>query len=595
MGRFGAVVDPLTGLRIDDEEDEDDAAKGRRATKAEKPRRRKGRPNDAADADGGRAGKPGASEQKPRGHHERGGVSSDDDARGGGDAEEEGARMGGKGKARDKHHKKTSHAPRPGQIGFEGLDDGGRSQSLYKGMSRGAVKKALERDAAEATRAAVPPPLEAPEVTTPVFDACAHLTKVTETARESTLFRAWAAGDAAALACAPVGAVVNVTCDVEALDPAYGALAYRAWERLFGDDEGDAGNGTAGNEKGTAGASRGSRNVDAARAPVDSEFPAETSTAPRDDGAALVVDAAADATAADFVPHREHVYHAFGVHPSRAAEVDAAASAARVARFARETRAVAVGVCGCDFRRADEDARRAQLEVLAGCMAVARGEVDASGADDVEALQRAAALEDDETNGAFGKEPTRRARDGDDGAFVAPATPATPLAVLLVSLGGADADDALFAAFLTHRDVCVAAGASAVPAVFLDPSPRLAAAALAQTPDALVSVSGAVTHAKNKELLEVAFDVPLDRIALASEAPGKIPTQLVGRLLGKAKSASRHSKERGRGPAREWSHPASLAFAAEKVAEVKGRGVTAEDVVAAAARNARRAFLGRRE
>lgn len=215
--------------------------------------------------------------------------------------------------------------------------------------------------------------------------------------------------------------------------------------------------------------------------------------------------------------------------------------------------------------------------------------------DDVEALQRAAALEDDETNGAFGKEPTRRARDGDDGAFVAPATPATPLAVLLVSLGGADADDALFAAFLTHRDVCVAAGASAVPAVFLDPSPRLAAAALAQTPDALVSVSGAVTHAKNKELLEVAFDVPLDRIALASEAPGKIPTQLVGRLLGKAKSASRHSKERGRGPAREWSHPASLAFAAEKVAEVKGRGVTAEDVVAAAARNARRAFLGRRE
>jgi len=114
-----------------------------------------------------------------------------------------------------------------------------------------------------------------------------------------------------------------------------------------------------------------------------------------------------------------------------------------------------------------------------------------------------------------------------------------------------------------------------------------------------------VTHAKNVALLEVAFDVPLDRIALASEAPGKIPTQLVGRL---GKSASRNSKGTktrewskarggggGRGPAREWSHPASLAFAAEKVAEVKGRGVTAEDVVAAAARNARRAFLGRRE
>lgn len=589
MGRSGAVVDPLTGLRIDDDEDEDDAAKGRRATKAEKPRRRKGRPNDAADADGGRAGKPDASEPKPRGRHERGGVSSDDDARGGGDAEEEGARMGGKGKARDKHHKKASHAPRPGQIGFEGLDDGGRSQSLYKGMSRGAVKKALERDAAEAARAAVPPPLEAPEVTTPVFDACAHLARVTETARESTLFRAWAAGDSAALACAPVGAVVNVTCDVEALDPAYGAPAYRAWERLFGDDEGDAGT--------TAGAFREPRvsdDVDAARAPVDPDFPeetSETSTTPRGDGAAHTADDRD--RGANFAPQRENVYHAFGVHPSRAAEVDAAASAARVARFARETRAVAVGVCGCDFRRADEDARRAQLEVLAGCMAVARGEVDA--ADDET---------DDETNGARGKEP-RSANDRDDRDGVAPVTPATPLAVLLVSLGGADADDALFAAFLTHRDVCVAAGASAVPAVFLDPSPRLAAAALARTPDALVSVSGAVTHAKNVALLEVAFDVPLDRIALASEAPGKIPTQLVGRLRKSASRNSRGTKTRewskarggggGRGPAREWSHPASLAFAAEKVAEVKGRGVTAEDVVAAAARNARRAFLGRRE
>ena len=166
MGPPGGVVDPLTGLRIDDDEDEDDAAKGRRSAKAEKPRRRKGKPSDAADAGGGHAGKPDASKPKPRGRQKRGGASSDDDERGSGDAEEEGARRGGKGKARDKHHK--SHAPRPGQIGFEGLDDGGRSQSLYKGMSRGAVKKALERDAAEATRAAVPPPLEAPEVTTPV-------------------------------------------------------------------------------------------------------------------------------------------------------------------------------------------------------------------------------------------------------------------------------------------------------------------------------------------------------------------------------------------------------------------------------------------
>ena len=537
MGPPGGVVDPLTGLRIYDDEDEDDAAKGRRSAKAEKPRRRKGKPSDAADAGGGHAGKPDASKPKPRGRQKRGGASSDDDERGSGDAEEEGTRRGGKGKARDKHHK--SHAPRPGQIGFEGLDDGGRSQSLYKGMSRGAVKKALERVAAEATRAAAPLPLEAPEVTTPIFDACAHLARVAETARESNLSRAWAAGDPAALACAPVGAVVNVTCDVEALDPAYGASAYRAWERLFG-DEGE------------------------------------------------------DGTPAGVPFRREDVYHAFGVHPSRAAETDAAALVARVARFSRETRAVAVGVCGCDFRSADEDARSAQLEVLAGCMAVARGEVDAAGTDDRETTERRAfsTSDENENENENASEETQKngrvaPRDG------APATPATPLAVLLVSLGGDDADDAVVAAFAKHRETCVAAGASTVPAVFLDPSPRLASAALATFPDALVSVSGAVTHAKNVSLLEVAFDVPLDRIALASEAPGKMPTQLVGR---QRRAAAVGGKPRcgggGGAHAREWSHPASLAFAAEKVAQVKGRGIAAEEVVAAAARNARRAFLG---
>ena len=528
MAPPGGVVDPLTGLRIDDDEDEDDAAKGRRAAKAEKPRRRKGKPSDAADAFGGPFGKPDASKPRPRGRQKRGGASSgDDEALMSGDAEEERALRGGKGKARDKHH--NSHAPRPGQIGFEGLDDGGRSQSLYKGMSRGAVKKALERDAAEKTRAAAPLPLEAPEVTTPIFDACAHLARLAETARASNLSNAWSTGDLAALSCAPVGAVVNATCDVEALDPAYGASAYRAWERLFGDEGEDE------NEKGKE-----------ERRP----------TRP---------------------PKREDVYHAFGIHPSRAAEIDSTALVARLARFVWETNAVAVGVVGCDFRSADEDARTAQLEVLAGCMAVARGEAEKAGSDDAADENENAEKEEKKTNGN-GRVSTRARQS------LAPATPATPLVLLLASFGGDDADDAVFSAFAKHRETCVAAGASRVPAVFLDPSPRLASAALATFPDALVSVSGAVTHAKNVSLLEVAFDTPLDRIALASEAPGKMPTQLVGR--------HRRGGGGGGAHAREWSHPASLAFAAEKVAEVKGRGITAEEVVAAAARNARRAFLG---
>ena len=526
MAPPGGVVDPLTGLRIDDDDEEDDAAKGRRAAKAEKPRRRKGKPSDAADAGGGPFGKPDASKPRPRSRQKRGGASSDDDEFRSGDAEEEGKRRGGKGKARDKHH--NSHAPRPGQIGFEGLDDGGRSQSLYKGMSRGAVKKALERDAAEKTRASAPPPLEAPEVTTPIFDACAHLARLAETARASNLSNAWSTGDLAALACAPVGAVVNVTCDVEALDPAYGASAYRAWERLFGDEGEDD---------------------DAIKGTTQRH---EKATRP---------------------PKREDVYHAFGIHPSRAAEIDATALVKRVARFVWETNAVAVGVVGCDFQSADEDARTTQLEVLAGCMAVARGEAEKAGTDETENADE----EEKKTNGN-GRVSTRAPES------LAPATPATPLVLLLASLGGDDADDAVLAAFAKHRETCVAAGASKIPAVFLDPSPRLASAALATFPDALVSVSGAVTHAKNVSLLEVAFDTPLDRIALASEAPGKMPTQLVGR--------HRRGGGGGGAHAREWSHPASLAFAAEKVAEVKGRGITAEEVVAAAARNARRAFLG---
>jgi hypothetical protein len=208
-------------------------------------------------------------------------------------------------------------------------------------------------------------------------------------------------------------------------------------------------------------------------------------------------------------------------------------------------------------------------------MAVARGEAEKAGTDENENAEK----EDKKTNGNGNGRVSTRARQS-----LAPATPATPLVLLLASLGGDDADDAVFLAFAKHRETCVAAGASKIPAVFLDPSPRLASAALATFPDALVSVSGAVTHAKNVSLLEVAFDTPLDRIALASEAPGKMPTQLVGR--------HRRGGGGGGAHAREWSHPASLAFAAEKVAEVKGRGITAEEVVAAAARNARRAFLG---
>ena len=92
----------------------------------------------------------------------------------------------------------SRHAPRPGEVGFEGLDDGGRSQSMYKGMSRVAVKRLLERKAAEAAGnpARGPPPLEVPAVTAGIFDACAHLHLVARRACDAarvphTLDDAW--------------------------------------------------------------------------------------------------------------------------------------------------------------------------------------------------------------------------------------------------------------------------------------------------------------------------------------------------------------------------------------------------------------------
>ena len=117
--------------------------------------------------------------------------------------------------------------------------------------------------------------------------------------------------------------------------------------------------------------------------------------------------------------------------------------------------------------------------------------------------------------------------------------------------------------------------ATRVPAFLIDASPDLALAALAALPDALLAFTGAVTFSKSKRLHETAFDCPMDRVALASECPEKVPAELAGR---------------GARGAPEWSHPATLAFAAARVAAVKGRGITADEVVAAAARNAARAF-----
>ena len=128
-----------------------------------------------------------------------------------------------------------------------------------------------------------------------------------------------------------------------------------------------------------------------------------------------------------------------------------------------------------------------------------------------------------------------------------------------------------------------------VPLLFLNPSPALMLSALGIFPGALIAFSGAVTFTKSKQLHEVAFDCPMDRIALASEAPEHVPSQLAGRGTGG------HGPGHGPGHgghvghrALEWSHPGTLAFAAQRIAEIKGRGCTADDVISAAASNVRR-------
>ena len=471
---------------------------------------------------------------------------------------------GGKGKTKLKLGGNKTHttAPRPGEIGFEGLDDGGRSQSLYKGMSRAAVTKALEKkqlgDAALHASPSSPPPLDAPEVVTPIIDACAHLHVVVERACVSqnsvprTLRSAWSLGDPDALQCAPVGAVVHVTCDPESLDPSYGGSSYRAWERLWAGD--DAEEDDLSNPEVLDGDNK--LDTDDKAAGETSYNRSETTTHTQNSAA----------SASDAFPKQSNVYFAFGVYPRGSHELDGETFVGRVVKYVHEMghKTRAIGVCGVDFGAksggagACEDKRQAQVALLTKLLAVARGEGRGY---------------DNDGDGDGVQTETKR-------VFF---SRQNPLPVLLVALGGAEAETTLLRLFAEHQKTCVSDGASFVPAILLDPSPNLAALALATFPDVFVSVSGAVTHSKNVGLLAVVFDTPMDRMLLGSEAPGKMPTQLVGRRVGK------NSKKQNCN-AREWSHPAGLVFAAAKIAAIKGRGVTAENVVAAASGNAKRVF-----
>ena len=88
-----------------------------------------------------------------------------------------------------------------------------------------------------------------------------------------------------------------------------------------------------------------------------------------------------------------------------------------------------------------------------------------------------------------------------------------------------------------------------------------------------VALSGTITYAKApKELLDAAFDIPMDRLILTSDAPHALPATLGG----------------GRGA--QVCIPPYAAVAAEKVAAMRGAPATAESVLAAATANLCRAL-----
>ena len=206
---------------------------------------------------------------------------------------------------------------------------------MYKGMSRVAVKRLLERKAAEAAgNPARRPPRSRSRPSPPASSTRARISTssrdehATPLACRTPLDDAWRLAERDTTR-SPVHAIVHSVCDVKSLDPSYGASTYRSWERL-----------RARREENGPGAD-----------PSDEE----DSNPPPPDAIRI----------------------AFGIHPREAAEVNPAALLPRVAGYVRETRAAAVGVVGLDYAVAgdDVDARTTQMEVLEGMLGIARAAI----------------------------------------------------------------------------------------------------------------------------------------------------------------------------------------------------------------------------
>ena len=411
----GVVVDPLTGLRIDDDDDDARAGRGGRVEAPSKPKPRRRRkqeqhpPTSAGGADDPPGTDPGlvvpdadadaaSAPAAPR----RRSVDAADDAAGAAARASPGIPPQGAA---------PRAAPRRDRLRGPGRR---REGPIF--IQRHVARRGEEETRARGAREGPPPPAARPAYPdldgAPIVDLCAHA-HLLAAATGRSRGPAGSSSAAAAVSESPGGsppprveAIVHAVCDAETLDPAYGSALYRAWERSGPSGDGD------------------------------------------DEGASSSAS-------------HPSTLRAFGLSPSIAAAADAEATMRRLARYVRETRAVAVGVVGLDYDAAggDEDAKAAQRAFLEGATRLARGEIDVDVEPDASATgattrSSVAADDDDESAGpsiasGSGSAATKKYR--------AP-SPARPLVLLLRAAGGAEADAHLVAAYRAPRVVSLRGG-----------------------------------------------------------------------------------------------------------------------------------------
>lgn len=88
-------------------------------------------------------------------------------------------------------------------------------------------------------------------------------------------------------------------------------------------------------------------------------------------------------------------------------------------------------------------------------------------------------------------------------------------------------------------------------------------------PNLFIGITALVTFAKARNIHELAFDLPLERILLETDAPYFVPSQV----------ADKRNK---------WSNPGMAIFTAQRIAEIKG--VTLEEVLETARKNATKMY-----